>query len=175
MQKELGETSFREICDAIVHSIRKQLPIGRARADLLRLRKAEGRSACHQYGHIKEVSRYAKLDDMRVEQLLIILTINSLDHKDQSLREKVLEAVENNEDEMNKEKFKRLISEHEKELENSGNKRPDDRKKQACWCCGENTHRKGKCPNREKAFCNKCNTRGHFGITLDLLLGLLWW
>merc|ERR1711891_143354 len=77
-------------------------------------------------------------------------------------REKVLEAVENNADEMNEEKFKRLISKHKKELENSGNKQPDDRKKQKCWCCGENTHRKDKCPNREKAFCSKCNTRGHF-------------
>ena len=67
---------------------------------------------------------------------------------------------------MKEEKFRRLISEHEKELENSGNKRPEgpssDRKKAACWCCGESTHRRDKCPNRDKAFCNKCNTRGHF-------------
>ena len=46
--KETAEASFREMCDAIVHTIRTQQPICRARADLLRLRKAEGRSASHQ-------------------------------------------------------------------------------------------------------------------------------
>ena len=70
--------------------------------------------------------------------------------------------MDNNEDEMDEEMFKKLISEHEKELEDSGNKRHDDRKKQACWCCGDSTHRKSECPNRERAFCNRCNTRGHF-------------
>ena len=92
-RKELAETSFREICDAIIHSIRKQQPVCRARADLLRLHKAEGRSARRQYSHIKEVAKYAHLDTMRVEQLLILLTINSLDQKDHKLRGKVLEAV----------------------------------------------------------------------------------
>ena len=68
---------FREICDAIIHSIRKQIPVCRARVDLIRLRKAEGRSARHKYSHIKEVARYANLDTMKVEQLLIILTLKT--------------------------------------------------------------------------------------------------
>ena len=76
------------MCNAIVLSMRKQLPVGRARADLLRMRKAEGRSARRQYGHIKEVARYTKLEDMKAEQLLIFLTINSLDQGDQGLRER---------------------------------------------------------------------------------------
>ena len=83
---------------------------------MLRLRKAEGRLAHHQYSHIKAVAKYAHLDTMRVEQLLILLTINSLDQKDYKLREKVLEAVGEKEEEMNKERFRRLISKHEKEL-----------------------------------------------------------
>merc|ERR1711888_118012 len=161
-KKELTKTSYREMCDAIVHSMRKQLPVGRARADLLGMRKADGRSARRQYGHIKDVARYTKLEDMKVEQLLIFLTINSLDHGDQGLREKVLEAVDNNEDEMKEEMFKKILSEHEKELEDSGNRRHEDRKRQTCWCCGDSTHRKSECPNRERAFCNRCNTRGHF-------------
>ena len=84
------------------------------------------------------------------------MTINSLDQKDYKLRDKVLEAVGEKGEEMNKEVFKRLIGEHKKLLESSRGKHPEgpsvDRKKAACWCCGENTHRRDKCPNRDKAF-----------------------
>ena len=115
--KGLAETSFREMCDAIVHTVRKQQPACRARADLLRLHKAEGRSARRQYSHIKAVAKYAHLDTMKVEQLQILLTINSLDQKDYKLRDKVLEAVGEKGEEMNKEVFKRLIGEHKKWLD----------------------------------------------------------
>ena len=69
-------------------------------------------------------------------------------------------------EEMNEEVFKKLIGEHKKWLESSRGKRPEgpsvDRKKAACWCCGESMHRKDKCPNRDIAYCNQCNARGHF-------------
>ena len=44
---ETAETTFREMCDKIVHTVRTQQPVCRAQADLLRLRKAEGRLAHH--------------------------------------------------------------------------------------------------------------------------------
>ena len=83
---------------------------------MLRLRKAEGRSARRQYNHIKTVAKYAHLDTMKIEQLQILLTINSLDQKDYRLRDKVLEAVGDKGEEMSEDVFRRLIGEHEKWL-----------------------------------------------------------
>ena len=97
---------------------------------------------------------------MKVEQLQILLAINSLDKKDYRLRDKVLEAVGEKGEEMSEDVFRRLIGEHEKWLESSRNRCPEglsaDRKKATCWCCGETMHRKDKCPNRDIIYCNQC-------------------
>ena len=91
--KEANNITCREICNEIIHTLRLQQPTCRVQADLLRLRKAEGRSARCQYGHIKAIAEYADLESLKPEQLHILLTLNSLDPKDYRMRDKMLEAV----------------------------------------------------------------------------------
>ena len=118
----------------------------RVQADLLRLRKAEGRSARRQYVHIKAVAIYADLESLKTEQLHILLTVNSLDPKDYRFRDKVLEAVGDRGDQMNEGVFIRLLSEHEiliEDIRAGETSRPStwsrgsmDRKKATCGCWG---------------------------------------
>ena len=91
-----------------------------------RLLKAEGRSARRQYGHIKAVAKYDDLESLKTAQLQILLTINSLDPKDYRLRDKVLEAVGDKGEKMNKRVFRRLMSEHERWLERSKGRQADN-------------------------------------------------
>ena len=82
----------------------------------------EGRSAARQYAHVKSLARDADLDSLKPEMIMIIITLNSLDHKDSRLREKMLEAVGQGKEKMTDTVFLRLIGEHEAWLANNGDK-----------------------------------------------------
>ena len=107
--------------------------------------------------------------------IMIIITLNSLDPKDNRLREKMLEAVGQGKEKMTDTVFLRLIGKHEAWLANNDNRGTAKAKKaglhrwdetqdskSACWCCGDEGHYKDRCPKKEKAFCKKCRNKGHY-------------
>ena len=89
---------------------------------MFRPHKAEGRSAARQYAHVKSLARDADLDSLKPKMIMIIITLNSLDTKDNRLREKMLEAVGQGKEKMTDTVFLWLIGKHEAWLANNDNR-----------------------------------------------------
>ena len=154
--RDIASVTCAEIVEEITKTIKIRHPVCAAQAELFRLHKAEGRSAARQYAHVKSLAKDADLESLKPEMIMIIITLNSLDTKDQRLKEKMLEAVGQGKEKMTDTVFLRLIGEHEAWLANNENKNSAKAKKAAvhrkdenkptCWCCGEEGHYKDRCP-----------------------------